>query len=51
MLPLVKAALDEAQAQLRDYQSALTAKYQEPERLRCLAIVALGFERVIWRSV
>jgi hypothetical protein len=48
-MPQVQQALQDALEQLRAYQPILAAKYQEPERLYCLAIVALGFERVIWR--
>ena len=48
-LPQVQQALQDALEQLRAYQPVLAAKYQEPERLYCLAVVALGFERVIWR--
>ena len=46
-LPLVKTAMHEALAQLRQYRDVLVAKYQEPERLRCLAVVAVGFERLV----
>lgn len=38
-------------AQLRRYRDVLVAKYQEPERLRCLAVVAIGFERVVWEEL
>ena len=48
-MPQVQQALQDALEQLRAYQPVLAAKYQEPERLYCLAVVALGFERVIWR--
>lgn len=50
-LPLVRAAMQEALAQLRRYRDVLVAKYQEPERLRCLAVVAVGFERVVWEEL
>ncbi|MGB1011558.1 MAG: AAA family ATPase [Thiolinea sp.] len=50
-LPLVKAAMQEALAQLRQYRDVLVAKYQEPERLRCLAVVAVGFERLVWEEL
>ncbi len=50
-LPVIKAALDEAQAQLLDYRQILAGKTGEPERLCALAVVALGFERVVWRAV
>ena len=48
-MPQVQQALQDALEQLRAYQPVLAAKYQEPERLYCLAVVALGFERVIWQ--
>ncbi len=50
-LPLIKAALDEAETQLLEYKQVLTEKLQQPDRLRALAVVALGFERVVWRMV
>ena len=40
--------MQEALKQLRHYRQILTDKYQEPQRLRCIAVVALGFERVVW---
>lgn len=48
-MPQVQQALQDALEQLRAYQPVLAAKYQEPERLYCLAVVALGFERVVWQ--
>ena len=50
-MPQVQQALQDALEQLRAYQPILAAKYQEPERLYCLAVVALGFERVVWRKL
>ena len=47
-LPAVQTAMQEALQQLRHYRQILTDKYQEPQRLRCIAVVALGFERVVW---
>lgn len=47
-LPAVQTALQAALGQLRDYQRVLVEKYGEPQRLRCLAVVALGFERLVW---
>jgi len=37
--------------QLTQYQLALVKRYQEPQRLHCFAVVALGFERVVWQSL
>ncbi|WP_202715921.1 hypothetical protein [Thiothrix subterranea] len=50
-LPLVVTALQDATQQLQQYQAVLVAKYREPQRLRCLAVVALGFERLVWEGV
>ncbi|MDD5395254.1 MAG: AAA family ATPase [Thiothrix sp.] len=50
-LPVVQVALQAAQAQLRAYRQVLDAKYQEPQRLYCIAVVALGFERLVWQTV
>jgi hypothetical protein len=47
-IPAVQAALQEAAQQLQHYREVLTGKYREPQRLRCLAVVALGFERLVW---
>jgi hypothetical protein len=50
-LPLVAAALQAAGQQLRQYREVLVEKYREPQRLRCLAVVALGFERLVWEGI
>ena len=50
-LPVVQSVLQSALVQLRDYQRVLMEKYREPQRLRCLAVVAIGFERVVWESL
>ncbi|HRJ54548.1 MAG TPA: AAA family ATPase [Candidatus Thiothrix moscowensis] len=47
-LPAVQTALQEARQQLQQYRVVLEEKYREPQRLRCLAVVALGFERLVW---
>ena len=47
-IPVVQTALQAALLQLHDYQRVLVEKYREPQRLRCLAVVALGFERLVW---
>ena len=47
-LPAVQTALHGARQQLQHYRTVLEAKYREPHRLRCLAVVALGFERLVW---
>lgn len=50
-LPVVQSALQAALGQLRDYQRVLVEKYREPHRLRCLAVVAVGFERLVWEGL
>ncbi len=50
-LPQVKQALTEALKQLQHYHAVLSEKYQQPERLHCLAVVALGFDRVVWQAL
>jgi hypothetical protein len=49
-LPAVITALQVAVQQLSSYRTALVDKYQEPDRLCCLAVVALGFERLVWQQ-
>lgn len=50
-LPSVQSALQDALGQLVHYRQVLVNKYQEPQRLHCLAVVALGFERVVWQEL
>lgn len=50
-LPLVVTELQDATQQLQQYRAVLVEKYREPQRLRCLAVVALGFERLVWVGV
>lgn len=50
-LPVVQAAVQTALVQLQDYRRVLVEKYREPQRLHCLAVVALGFERVVWQAL
>lgn len=47
-LPVVQAALQAALLQLQDYRRVLVEKYREPHRLHCIAVVALGFDRLVW---
>jgi hypothetical protein len=47
-LPAVQEALQAALVQLQDYRCVLIEKYREPHRLHCFAVVALGFERLVW---
>ena len=50
-IPAVQAALQSASEQLQHYQQVLIDKYHEPQRLRCLAVVALGFDRLVWEML
>ncbi|WGZ94326.1 MAG: AAA family ATPase [Candidatus Thiothrix putei] len=50
-LPAVQTALHDALQQLQHYRAVLAEKYREPERLRCLAVVSLGFDRVVWQAL
>ncbi|MBK1649973.1 AAA family ATPase [Rhabdochromatium marinum] len=49
-LPLVAASLDAAEAQLAHYRRGLEQAYGERLRLHTHAVVAIGFERLLWRS-
>ncbi|MBK1649111.1 AAA family ATPase [Rhabdochromatium marinum] len=49
-LPLVAASLDAAEAQLAHYRQGLEQAYGQRLRLHTHAVVALGFERLVWRS-
>ncbi|MFN8495531.1 MAG: AAA family ATPase [Caldilineaceae bacterium] len=49
-LPLVQSKFSEAQAKLQQYHTSLTKKYGDQLRLRAYAVVALGFERVVWEE-
>jgi hypothetical protein len=48
-LPQVAAKLDEAALQAQRYGATLTERYALRD-LRCFAVVALGLERVVWRT-
>lgn len=50
-LAVVQEKLAEAQAQLQYYRTILTARYGDQLRLRTFAVVALGFERLVWNEV
>ena len=49
-LASVVRKLDEAEVQARDYGAQLKQRYTVP-RLHAFAVVALGVERLVWRSV
>ncbi|MBK1619074.1 AAA family ATPase [Lamprobacter modestohalophilus] len=48
--PKVAACLDAAEAQLARHRQGLEQAYGERLRLHTHAVVALGFERLLWRS-
>ena len=54
-LPLVKAKLAEARAQAPAYRHEVEARYQDTMkldlRLRTYAVVALGFDRLVWEEI
>jgi D-alanine-D-alanine ligase-like ATP-grasp enzyme len=47
----VRQVLAAARTQLQDYRTTLMHKYEDRLRLRCFAVVAIGFERQVWESV
>ena len=49
-LPLVQERLQSALTQVQRYYHTLAAKYGEPERLRAFAVVAIGFDRLLWQA-
>jgi hypothetical protein len=50
-LPQVQQKLAEARAQTADYVRELQARYPMDLRLRVYAVVALGFERLVWEEI
>lgn len=50
-LPAIQEQLRQATNQLKNYHHALQVVYGEGLRLDTFAIVALGFERVVWKKV
>jgi len=47
----IRAKMAEAQTQLQRYRPILAKKYGDRLRLRTYAVVAVGFERLVWREV
>jgi len=45
----VKAAADEAEKQLNNYQQTLTEHYGDILRLRTYTVVAVGYDRLVWQ--
>jgi hypothetical protein len=50
-LPAVKKKVDEARRQLQNYKQLLHANHGAQLKLRCYAVVALGFDRLVWEEV
>jgi hypothetical protein len=50
-LPSVRQKLAEARAQAPDYLRELRGRYPMELRLRVYAVVALGFERLVWEEI
>jgi hypothetical protein len=50
-LPLIQQRLAEARAQTADYVRELRGRYPMELRLRVFAVVALGFERLVWEEI
>ncbi len=51
MLPAVQTALAQATSQLNSYRPVLQQTYGQLLRLRVYAVVAVGFERVVWEEI
>ena len=51
MLAPVQAEIANAQKQGRDYGAALMTKYGARLKLRTFAVVAIGFEKLVWQAV
>ena len=50
-LEAVKEKLAESEGQLLDYQMRLESKYSDGLKLQLISVVAVGFERVVWKRV
>jgi hypothetical protein len=50
-LPAVQAQLAQARTQLKSYRRDLQAAYQGGLRLQTYAVVALGFDRLVWEEI
>ncbi len=50
-LPPVRQKLAEARAQTEDYLQELQQRYRTELRMRVFAVVALGFERLVWEEI
>jgi hypothetical protein len=50
-LPAVREKLEEARTQAPDYRRELRERYKTDLRLRTFAVVAVGFDRLIWEEI
>ena len=50
-LEAVKEKLAKSEGQLLDYQMRLESKYSDGLKLQPISVVAVGFERVVWKTV
>ncbi|MEZ4865191.1 MAG: hypothetical protein R3C14_27995 [Caldilineaceae bacterium] len=50
-LDAVKTEMSTAKQQLQHYAAILKTKYGEKLRLHTFAVVAVGFERVVWEEM
>jgi hypothetical protein len=50
-LPAVREKLEEARTQAPDYRRELRERYKTELRLRTFAVVAIGFDRLIWEEI
>ncbi|MFN0120589.1 MAG: PD-(D/E)XK nuclease domain-containing protein, partial [Blastocatellia bacterium] len=50
-LPVIREKLAEARAQVVSYSAGVRQRYPEVTRLRAYAVVALGFERLVWEEI
>ncbi|MEM7537933.1 MAG: AAA family ATPase [Chloroflexota bacterium] len=47
----IKAKVDEAETQLHKYHQKLVKQHGDDLRLRCYAVVSVGFDRILWKEV
>ena len=50
-LPIVSKKLHEAELQLNNYRNTLESVYDNKLKLHTHAVIALGFDRLVWRSI
>ncbi len=50
-LPAVQEQLADALSQLKRYRQVLQSRYADTLRLHTFAVIAVGFERIVWEEV